>query len=241
MNHIQVKTHTKYQQEKTFDSVNGQPLVLKAEKGVNYELLNTQTQVAPQNIITQRQGDDLIIMLDENEHALGDPNEMGADVILQGYYGEAKGAEGETQAVGIIMGLHENGHYYAYIPESAQEDDAISVLADKMSAPQAIGGQEIAQGFIPWWVWLSALPLGLGAIALARHKSHDKDEHKRTNHKPTIQSEEEHFSTEEKSQDAQEHHFTVKAEDGLHGIKINGELIRAEKLLNIKNTPPRGI
>ncbi len=158
MENIQVKVKGNFKTEKTFDVVDGELLVLDARRGVNYELFNTETGAAPQNIITARVDQDLFIILDENEGE-GNPEDSNPDILIKDYYGKNRGEEGDTDATGILVGLHENGKYYAYIPESAEAKDAVSVLGNEMIAPQAIGGEEITGFFFPWWALLGLLPL----------------------------------------------------------------------------------
>ncbi len=169
MKNIQILLHDNQEVAQTYDVIDGQLLTIQNVRGVNYELLNTLNGTAPQNIIARRVGQDLFIILDENEGA-GSPNEINPDVVIKDYYGDieeeqANGldkSEGEvTDATGILIGLHENGKYYAYIPESAESSDAVSILADGDAEPQAIGGEELACGavFFPWWGLLGLLPL----------------------------------------------------------------------------------
>ncbi|PID66537.1 MAG: hypothetical protein CR975_02535, partial [Gammaproteobacteria bacterium] len=163
MQNIQVKIKNALETIETYDVVDGELLTLSARRGANYELFNTAKGVAPQNIIAERVGQDLLIILDENE-GVGSPEELQPDIIIKDYYGEARGEEGSTDATGVLVGLHENGKYYAYIPESAEASDAVSVLAENMAEPQAIGGDEIGGGFFfPWWALLALLPLGVWA------------------------------------------------------------------------------
>ncbi len=134
MKNIQVILHDNKEVTNTYDVVEGQLLTIENTRGVNYELYNAATGAAPQNIIAKRVGSDLFIILDENEGS-GSPDEMEPDVVIQGYYGEDRGADGDSDATGVLVGLHENGKYYAYIPESAESQDAVSVLADGMQEP----------------------------------------------------------------------------------------------------------
>ncbi|MBN6710634.1 DUF1542 domain-containing protein, partial [Haemophilus haemoglobinophilus] len=129
-------------------------LVIEAKTNENYQLIDDQTGYAPQNIIAKRQGKDLVINLND-----GDDN---PDIIIKNYYDE----NGET--TNLVVGLHENGKIYAYIPESGNTLEAISVLAEEIAAPQALGGEEIVGGlwvFNPWW--LAAGAGVLGGVALA--------------------------------------------------------------------------
>ncbi|MDG6882116.1 Uncharacterised protein [Phocoenobacter uteri] len=161
MKNIQIKLKDSEKVVETFDLVDGELLILDAQRGVNYELLNTLSGLAPQNIITKRIDQDLLIILDEGEGG-GSPDEIVPDVVIKGYYGEMQGEAGNTDATGVLVGLHQNGKYYAYIPESSDPTNAVSVLEDNMAEPQAIGGQEIENGtftFSPWYVLFGATAL----------------------------------------------------------------------------------
>lgn len=91
----------------------GKVLVLEAQGNVNYQIVEHQTGLGPQNILTKRQGDDLVIFLEEDN--------TKEDIIIKNYYDE-KGA--------MVIGLHENGSLYAYVPESGKAAESISVLAE---------------------------------------------------------------------------------------------------------------
>ncbi|MGV6988222.1 Ig-like domain-containing protein [Testudinibacter sp. P80/BLE/0925] len=132
--------------------VNGETLIIKAQENVNYQLIEDATGLGPQNIIAKRVGDDLQLLLENGDNV--------PDVIIEDYYSD----EGSTN---LIIGEHENGNIYAYVPESGQNSDAVSMLAEQMSAPQALGGHEIS----PFWVfspwWLLAAGAVVGGVALA--------------------------------------------------------------------------
>ncbi|MBS9783523.1 MAG: VCBS domain-containing protein, partial [Pasteurella sp.] len=178
MKNVQIILHKNQEVAETYNVKEGKVLTIQNIRGVNYELYNTLNGTAPQNIIARRVGQDLIVILDENEGA-GSPLEINPDIIIKDYYGDieeekAEGldkVEGEvTDATGILIGLHENGNYYAYIPESAQTSDAISILEDGDAEPQAIGGEELSCAvFFPWW---GLLPL----LALIPFFLHDHDD-----------------------------------------------------------------
>lgn len=122
----------------THQTVKGDVLVLQAQSNVNYQLTDVQTGFGPQNILTKRQGDNLVIMLDDGN--------AEADIIIENYYDQA-GAK--------ITGLHENGNLYAYVPQSGEVANSISLLAEEVIASQALGGTELAVpfwAFDPWWV-----------------------------------------------------------------------------------------
>ena len=84
-----------------------QPVIIQAKKNVNYELLDDATQFAPENIKIKRVGNDLHIGLED-----GSSDPLDTDLIIQDYYGQ----DGTT--TNLLIGLHENGSYYAYVPES---------------------------------------------------------------------------------------------------------------------------
>lgn len=151
-----------FQVTKTHD----QPVTIQAQKGINYELIDDATQFAPENIKIQRVGDDLYISFEVDGDSALDP-----DLIIQGYYG----TDGNT--TNLLIGLHENGNYYAYVPESGLQQNAVSMLADQMSAGQALGGEALtsaAYEFNPYWL-LALIPIvGLAAAAAANNDSGDK-------------------------------------------------------------------
>ncbi len=174
MQNIQLKLHNNKEIAETYDLKKGEVLTIKNIRGVNYELFNIIEGNAPQNIITKRIGQDLHIILDENDRdKKGDPLDINPDVIIEDYYGmidEEREALHKTEnhpdsdhndATGILIGMHENGKYYAYVPESGETGDAISILPDETARPQAIGGDALECGafFFPWWALLGLLPL----------------------------------------------------------------------------------
>ncbi|MDB1144950.1 MAG: Ig-like domain-containing protein [Alcaligenaceae bacterium] len=176
MKHIQVVLHQNNRSDEVkYNVKDGEILTIQNVRGVNYELLNTKTGFAPQNIIAKRVGQDLVIILDENEGE-GSHLQMNPDIVIKDYYGdieEEKAAgldqqEGEvTDATGILIGLHENGKFYAYVPESASVEDAVTILHDGDMEPQAIGGEEIGATVVisPWWGLLGLLPLAFIPLA----------------------------------------------------------------------------
>lgn len=83
------------------------------------------------------------------------------DLIIEDYYSN-KGA------TNLIVGLHENGQIYAYVPESGKVAESISALAEEVVAPQALGGTELAVpfwSFNPWWLAGAAAVVGVAALA----------------------------------------------------------------------------
>ncbi|MGB9190024.1 Ig-like domain-containing protein, partial [Acinetobacter sp.] len=139
-----------------------QPMIIQAKKNVNYELIDDATQFAPENIKIKRVGNDLHIGFED-----GSSDPLDADLIIQDYYGH----DGVTS--NLLIGLHENGSYYAYVPESGLQEHAVSMLAEEVSAGQALGGEPLvaaAYEFNPYWL-LALIPL----VGLAVAASNDDD------------------------------------------------------------------
>ncbi|VEH67702.1 Uncharacterised protein [Rodentibacter pneumotropicus] len=135
----------------------GEQLIIEARAQSNYQLVDDKTGFAPDNIITKRDGKDLKIYLNDGD--------MSEDIIIKDYYGDEIG-----ETTNLLVGKHENGSIYAYIPESGLQPDAVSLLADQAVAPQALGGEELVSAFWafnPWWL-LALAPLAAG-IAIAAH------------------------------------------------------------------------
>lgn len=133
----------------------GEILKLQALSNANYQLIDDNTGTAPQNLLAKRDGNNLIITLDQE-------NNLNPDIIIENYY---KGNEGERNTDNLLVGMHENGKIYAYVPESGEVADAVSMLAEEMVKPQALGGEELVAAFwFPWW--LGGLAAIGGGIAL---------------------------------------------------------------------------
>ncbi|UWZ92785.1 Ig-like domain-containing protein [[Pasteurella] aerogenes] len=133
----------------------GQPLVIQAQDKVNYQLIDDATGLAPQNIIAKRENNNLVITLED-----GDTN---PDIIIENYYND------NGESTNLIIGQHENGNLYVYVPESGVSSEAISILAEEVIAPQALGGDVLKSAFWafnPWWLLgAAALIGGIAAIA----------------------------------------------------------------------------
>ena len=155
----------------------GRAAVVKAQPNVRYQLIDEATQFGPENIMTKRVGQDLHISFE------GSPVEQ-PDLIIQDYYA-SNGTIGYSDGdANIIIGQHENGNFYSYVPESAQSADAISVLAEEMTAGQALGGHELVAPFwAPWigatasnWLWAPLVAAGVGGLAAAIVNSGSDDD-----------------------------------------------------------------
>ncbi|PJG85886.1 hypothetical protein [Conservatibacter flavescens] len=135
----------------------GQALIIDAQDKVNYQLVDNSTGLGPQNIIAKRDGNNLQVILEDGDTL--------PDIIIKNYYGSAEKPEDVTN---LLVGQHENGKIYAYVPESGQVPDAVSMLDAGDAAPQALGGDEISGlwVFSPWWL-LALIPIAGAAALLA--------------------------------------------------------------------------
>ncbi|UJF25352.1 hypothetical protein L0B52_04190 [Suttonella sp. R2A3] len=115
---------------------------IAAQNGVNYELIDAATQFAPENLTVLRQGDDLLIAFEGS--LINEP-----DLIIEDYYQQSKDNP--------LIGLNEDGQYYAYVPEAGADVNVVTQLAEQMPSGQALGGDALFQG-IPLWPLL-LLPL----------------------------------------------------------------------------------
>ena len=131
-------------------------VIIKAQPNVNYELVDEATQYAPEMIDTKRVGNDLHIAFE------GTDINKESDLVLEGYY--------EHDNTELLLGMAEDGQYYAYVPQSGMESDAVTLLADQVFAPQALGGNSVAApfwAFNPNWLWMAAGVAAVGGIIAA--------------------------------------------------------------------------
>ncbi|MDO5639699.1 MAG: Ig-like domain-containing protein, partial [Neisseria sp.] len=140
--------------KETVETVNlqtasGEALRIPARGEVNYQFIDDATQLGPENIMTKRVGNDLAIAFEGSDI-------QNPDMVLEGYYSDATGASQSS----LLMGQHENGGMYPYVPESAAPADAVTMLAEEVEAGQALGGEVIEALWAPapWWL-LGLLPL----------------------------------------------------------------------------------
>ncbi len=149
---ITVKIHDAKKVISTFKvtKVTDQAVVIQAKNKVNYEFIDDVTQFAPENLKIQRVGNDLHIAFEDDD---GQPE--ATDLIIENYYGH------DGVSSNLLIGLSENGNYYAYVPESGLQAHAVSMLADQITAGQALGGNVLTQAafeFNPWWL-LALIPI----------------------------------------------------------------------------------
>jgi len=130
----------------------GKPLVLHAQSGMRFQLLETQTLQAPVKLRIERQGQDLLLTLPE-----GDPG--APDVVIKGYF--------DAQDV-AVMGRSNAGDWRVYdngSPLSPGQDNGISIASlhegqagvASLATPPGEGWFEGEKG------WVLA---GIGAVAL---------------------------------------------------------------------------
>ncbi|WP_208121921.1 Ig-like domain-containing protein [Spirabiliibacterium mucosae] len=151
---------------------------MPAQAHVNYQLVDEQTQFAPENMMVKRVGDDLTIAFEGSE--IDTP-----DLIIEGYYSDDTGAYKDS----LLVGEFENGEVYPFVPESAVKADAITQLADGASAGQALGGNPVGPfwAFSPLWL-LALVPLiGLGSAALF-HTRHEDAPDTTPPHAPDVEA-----------------------------------------------------
>ena len=148
-----------------FQTASGEVLRIPAQPEVNYQFIDEATQFGPENIMTKRVGDNLEIAFEGSD--ISNP-----DLILEGYYSEATDASKSS----LLVGQHENGATYPYVPESAEPSEAVTMLAEEVVAGQALGGEIIGSMWAFNPLWLAALvPLG-AAAAVAANSHHDNSD-----------------------------------------------------------------
>lgn len=130
-----------------------EPLLIKAQAGVSYELKDVASNVAPDQVLLSREGNNLKIHITA-KHKKGQDID-NADVIIEGYY---DGAEGD------LIGLAEDGQYYSYVPQEGSESLLISEMDSGAASYSSLGTME-ADSFSLWPVGLGLLALGVGAAA----------------------------------------------------------------------------
>ena len=157
MSNIVLKTHSTTKTVGQIALTQGTATKVKAQKGVNYELVDQQTGHAPDHIITKRVGKDLHISLDKDGQS--------DDLIIEDYYDHGDAA---------LIGLAEDGQYYYYIPDTGEAVDYVTQLVTGDVEGQALGGGAVST---PWWIgatetkaaiwpWLTGGLLAAGAVGI---------------------------------------------------------------------------
>lgn len=150
---IQVKLNTDKGTVRTekVPQTQGEVLRLNAnlEGQFNYELIDLDTGFAPQQIIAKRSGDNLEITFEDQTQP---------SLIIENYYNDPK----------PIIGMAENGQYYAYIPQNGLDSSLISALEQNVLAAEVLGGPEFAAPFIWDWGWAAAAVASIATPLLMR-------------------------------------------------------------------------
>lgn len=119
---LQVKIHHENGTVRVVDVPTGKNITtfITPEEGkFSFELLDLETGLAPNGIVVKRQGNDLAVIFENSEQE---------DLIIEGYYNSDEPA--------LIIGLAEDGQYYAYIPESGLNGEAIPNLHETVLASE---------------------------------------------------------------------------------------------------------
>ena len=135
-----------------------QAVRVQAQNDVNYQLIDQNTGYAPENITTKRVGNDLQIAFEGSD--IEQP-----DLIIEDYY--------DQDNSNLLVGAHENGNLYPYVPETGVQTDAVTLLAQEVSVGQALGGEALKSAmwaFNPWWL-LALVPIAGIAIAAGHDSS----------------------------------------------------------------------
>ena len=117
-----------------------QAVRVQAQNDVNYQLIDQNTGYAPENITTKRVGNDLQIAFEGSD--IEQP-----DLIIEDYY--------DQDNSNLLVGTHENGNLYPYVPETGVQTDAVTLLAQEVSVGQALGGEALKSAMWavnPWWL-----------------------------------------------------------------------------------------
>ncbi|MEJ3959405.1 tandem-95 repeat protein [Brachymonas sp. G13] len=130
---------------------------IQAQANVHYHFTDEATGFGPENIATKRVGKNLHVAFEG-----GDVNEP--DLVIENYYKDNGEIGYESGTNNMLVGTHENGNVYPYVPESAETTDAVSMLGDGVEAGQALGGEGAV--VVPFFWWPALLGVGLlGAAA----------------------------------------------------------------------------
>ncbi|AKG15957.2 Ig-like domain-containing protein [Moraxella bovoculi] len=130
---VKINDTTKTISQLTVVTQDGEPTIIKAGKNVNYQLIDTQTNRAPDHIITKRVGKDLHIALEDEGRE--------SDLIIENFYADDNKA--------ALIGQAEDGQFYYYIPDTGEVADYITELASGDVEGQALGGNQYDS---PWWL-----------------------------------------------------------------------------------------
>lgn len=129
----------------------GQPLVVKAQANVTYELKEVVRGNAPDQVLVRRKGKNLEIVL-EVEGRDGEA-EWPADIIVEDYF-DVQGTR--------LVGVAEDGNYYTYVPQEGESDLLAWNLDDTDYSYHSLGYLDASA--VAWWPLLVG-GLLVGALA----------------------------------------------------------------------------
>ena len=147
---LTIHTATESTESIRFNARDAQPVRVQAQHHVNYELIDEATGFAPEPIDIKRVGNDLHITFEDSG-----ASDSESDLVIEGYYDE--------EGTNLLIGLHENGNIYTYVPVSGEVDHAFSQLAEEIIAPHVLGGEALkaaAWAFHPGWL-LALVPVAV--------------------------------------------------------------------------------
>ena len=127
----------------------GAPQHVEAMHGAYYQFTDVASWIGPEQLVTERKGDDLYIAFDD-----------GTDLIIDHYFSQGQGA---------LVGTQANGGLYNYPVAALSEHElAAEVTTAQAFAPNTVDKAGLAA--------LGGLALVGGGIAIAAH-NHDKHHH----------------------------------------------------------------
>jgi len=127
----------------------GSALHIQAVDGAYYQFTDPMTGIGPEGIITEREGDNLLVSFDE-----------GTDLVIENYF-----AQNEP---GALVGMQADGGLFSYPVATAPEH----VLAEEIAASQALGSEQ------PVWAPLGVLgAVGLVAAGIGHRGEHAQAAH----------------------------------------------------------------
>lgn len=151
MNTIVVKVHNGYfyKGQQQFTANTGKTLILKAKTGASYELVQKISGKAPEKILIEKHGKDLLVAFaDDDNNADGQ-----ADLVIKNFF-----LYPESQ----LVGLSATGKYYSYLP--VQDKYEAFFGKDIWLGNDAGGVQEVALGsygkITPWLLEANTQPMG---------------------------------------------------------------------------------
>lgn len=141
-------------------------IVQQPETQVTYELIDTETGVAPQSIAVKRNGNHLDITFEDSETV---------NLTIEDYY--------TKEPLNPVIGLAENGEYYLYLPESELPADSIALLNDQVVATEVLAGDPVTVFWLQspdlfsyvGWSLASAALLGIGTYYTAKFNRDPKE------------------------------------------------------------------